>query len=105
METEEPTNHRPHPLSTKETKVQTRFLVVPKVLVKTSDSKTHRSRSEESSLRRVCARVARRVSGHMCTSTSVHNLHTKDSYQGHKVILKGFFLIEPSLLLVAVKFN
>lgn len=29
METVGPTNHRPHPLSTKETKVQTRFLVVP----------------------------------------------------------------------------
>lgn len=56
-------------------KVQTRFLVVPKVSGKTSDSKTHRSRSEESSLRRVCARVARRVSGHMRTSIRAQSAH------------------------------
>lgn len=46
--------------------------------------------------------MAQRFSNHV-HSTSVHNLCSKRSYQGHKIILKGFFLIER--LPVAVKFN
>lgn len=94
----------PHPLSTKETRYRLgswwflKYQWRPQTL-KLIGLGLRRAASGQ------CAHVWPAGFQVTCAHPSVHSLHTKDSYQGHRVMLKGFFLIEPSLLLVAVKFN